>query len=42
VLKRIETRAEKAVHAKMISAREKQALMKAYRVGISGYTYFEK
>jgi arginine decarboxylase len=42
VLKRIEAQAEKAVQAKKINVREKQALMKAYRVGISGYTYFEK
>jgi arginine decarboxylase len=40
--RRMRARAEGAVKAGRISAREKQRLLTAYRDGIRGYTYFEQ
>ena len=38
----MKARTEKAFKAGLISAREKTAFLKAYKVGMRGYTYFEK
>jgi hypothetical protein len=38
----MKARAAKAFKAGLISARERNAFLKAYKVGMRGYTYFEK
>jgi arginine decarboxylase len=38
----IKARAEKAVRHGLITAREKAAFLKAYKIGMKGYTYFEQ
>lgn len=42
MIKRIERSTVAAFHAGKLNARQKLALMRAYRTGIAGYTYFEK
>jgi arginine decarboxylase len=35
-------KAEKAVRNRKITAAERRSIMKAFEVGLSGYTYFER
>ncbi len=38
----MKARVDKAVRAKLITAKDKSAILKAYKVGMRGYTYFEQ
>jgi arginine decarboxylase len=42
MLERIRKLADAAAHARRLTAREKAAIVRAYKTGIQGYTYFEK